>query len=1386
MTSSSDQLPPGWEKVQDSLGRTYYANRSTGASSWERPAARGEVSLDKGTGKSRVSKKSYSDWTRHVHAESGKTYYYNKVTKESSWDHPREVQQRQSDNNEMKSIKSLAQNMEMERTAYDAATRRIALNEKDPGFSAALKVQDAFREQLDRAVATDGGSGDDAAHPALAAAAAPRARTRQDKETSTPGADPNASDPFARAVRQVKLKVKLLGATNLKNADWAGKSDPFCICRVLGKPDFKFQTEVVNNNLNPEWNAEFIVEDFVSGDTLDFSIFDHDPTNQNDLLGTATLTSKDFLQNGFHGALPLIEPGPKKGKGVLNVSIEVMGGAPHQSVLASTPGAATSASQPLARAVRQVTAVARLGGGGARREVKLKVKLLGATNLKNADWVGKSDPFCICQVPGKPDSKFQTEVVNNNLNPEWNAEFIVEDFVSDDTLDFSIFDHDPTNQNALLGTATLTSKDFLPNGFHGALPLIEPGLKKGKGFLDVSIEVMGGAPHQSVLASAPGAATNASDPLAMAVRQVDAVARLGGGGARPEVKLKVKLLGATNLKNADWVGKSDPFCICQVLGKPDSKFQTEVVNNNLNPEWNAEFIVEDFVSGDTLDFSIFDHDPTNQNARLGTATLTSKDFLPNGFHGALPLIEPGLKKGKGVLNVSIEVMGGAPHQSVLALGAARSSVSASSAVAPARSQTSAPAVAANASDPFARAVHQVKLKIKLLGATNLKNADWAGKSDPFCICRVLGKQDFKFQTEVAHNSLNPEWNAEFIVDDFASGDALDFSVFDHDPTNQNDLLGTAGLTSKDFLPNGFHGALPLVEPGLKKGKGVLDVSIEVLASTPAEVAGAAAAGARRPRREVADAGVTGAGLLPQEVADTAAEGDKKGKAPARIRSVDSEGGAAPTQQEKLSGHAFEVDEVRRQLRWVEDQLAAAQKEIYDRHNAPMQVSSQEEWMQRVEKTWNWINRLRGDSLRDLSPRTPPLAAGGLGGGPSPAPVVEAAAVSPPLRRSQSQPHMPLRPGYTGDPLAQMNAITAPVLKNDGPPPPHWPRGDGSRGARRHPSCPSREARPHSSRGYPSTGRSWTPPPQAVPADYKLLDSGAVLGIPERDHVDSNPFAASRANNLFAALPSGDPIGDACPGGSSSEYMGFRDQSGRRDGFGVCRGHDGNTYTGQWVGGRREGHGSLFFPGGVFEGKWVRGNAHGRGAVYFKNGDSFDGAYINNRKHGVGCYRWTDGAEERGDYCNGLKIGWHHWSRNGDRWELHYSGGNVNAARQVSRTASVQPAFSEAVQEERPATTPRTAAARRCGEGLATPRSARPGDGGGSSRRAASARRGPRGGGAGSDKVAFSGSGGGGGLAATQRGAAAQPQRRPAAAPKRTRGGGDGAAALSGGLRRGGG
>lgn len=105
------------------------------------------------------------------------------------------------------------------------------------------------------------------------------------------------------------------------------------------------------------------------------------------------------------------------------------------------------------------------------------------------------------------------------------------------------------------------------------------------------------------------------------------------------------IAGATGLRNADWSpftqDKSDPYCICEVVGKPQCKFRTATLQNTLNPVWNHIQRIDGFSPGDTITFVVWDQDRGKKDDKLGQTTLESSDILPYGFVGKLQLLNAG-------------------------------------------------------------------------------------------------------------------------------------------------------------------------------------------------------------------------------------------------------------------------------------------------------------------------------------------------------------------------------------------------------------------------------------------------------------------------------------------------------------------------------------------------------------------------------------------------------------------------------------------------------------------------------------------------------------------------------------------------------------------------
>jgi hypothetical protein len=109
--------------------------------------------------------------------------------------------------------------------------------------------------------------------------------------------------------------------------------------------------------------------------------------------------------------------------------------------------------------------------------------------------------------------------------------------------------------------------------------------------------------------------------------------------------LNIRVLSASGLPPADFNGKSDPFVVMQISGKPQSKSQTTIQEKTLEPVWGKPGVGEEFYDkyvyeeGDSLEFIVQDYDKgTTDYEVLGRGKLSGSEFhKPGGFAGDVQL-----------------------------------------------------------------------------------------------------------------------------------------------------------------------------------------------------------------------------------------------------------------------------------------------------------------------------------------------------------------------------------------------------------------------------------------------------------------------------------------------------------------------------------------------------------------------------------------------------------------------------------------------------------------------------------------------------------------------------------------------------------------------------
>ncbi|KAK4476536.1 hypothetical protein RD792_015692 [Penstemon davidsonii] len=127
---------------------------------------------------------------------------------------------------------------------------------------------------------------------------------------------------------------------------------------------------------------------------------------------------------------------------------------------------------------------------------------------------------------------------------------------------------------------------------------------------------------------------------------------------KPVGKLTVTIMKASDLKNKELIGKSDPYVVVYI--RPLFKVKTKVIDNNLNPVWNETFeLIAEDKETQSLIFEVFDQD-IGQDKRLGIAKLplieleaeTSKEIevrlLPS-----LDMMKIKDKKDRGTLTIQV-------------------------------------------------------------------------------------------------------------------------------------------------------------------------------------------------------------------------------------------------------------------------------------------------------------------------------------------------------------------------------------------------------------------------------------------------------------------------------------------------------------------------------------------------------------------------------------------------------------------------------------------------------------------------------------------------------------------------------------------------------------
>ncbi|ORZ39282.1 hypothetical protein BCR44DRAFT_1496796 [Catenaria anguillulae PL171] len=226
----------------------------------------------------------------------------------------------------------------------------------------------------------------------------------------------------------------------------------------------------------------------------------------------------------------------------------------------------------------------------------LVVHIKNAVGLRNADILGKSDPYV--QVTLANQAVAKTAVINNNLNPFW-GKYVIVSKLEDTSLKLEVYDYDKSLRNKLLGYTEFNLGEIDPAG--GAFRQTEfdlvdnekrPGgkLRASVSFYPVATPAPAVAAAKDATKDSAAAPAASSDTASAASPPAPAAAQLAGTTTAAECPsgiLKVTCHAARSLESTSKL--RNPYV--QVAFNGENVYTTRTKKHSNTPLWEETFEV---------------------------------------------------------------------------------------------------------------------------------------------------------------------------------------------------------------------------------------------------------------------------------------------------------------------------------------------------------------------------------------------------------------------------------------------------------------------------------------------------------------------------------------------------------------------------------------------------------------------------------------------------------------------------------------------------------------------------------------------------------------------------------------------------------------------------
>ncbi|XP_015436425.1 PREDICTED: multiple C2 and transmembrane domain-containing protein 1 [Dufourea novaeangliae] len=393
-----------------------------------------------------------------------------------------------------------------------------------------------------------------------------------------------------------QLRLHIRRGTNLVAMDRCGASDPYVKVKCSGRLLHKSRT--VHRDLNPVWDESVTLPIEDPFQLLTIKVFDYDWGLQDDFMGAAQLDLTQLdLGQPQDVVLELKDPArPKQDLGEIYLTATLW------------PRNQQEKEQYFQRTNRLADVNRRLKSQIWSSVVT--IVLVEAKNLLPMDIDGLSDPYVKFRLGTE---KYKSKVVHKTLNPVWLEQFdlhLYEDPYLGQELEVTVWDRDKSHQDDMMGRTVINLAILERETTHR----LWRDLEDGSGNIFLLLTISGTTASETISDLAAHEDTpREREQLYQRYSMVNTLQRIRDVG-----HLTVKVFKAQGLAAADLGGKSDPFCVLELV---NSRLQTQTEYKTLAPNWQKIFTFNVKDINAVLEVTVYDEDRDHKVEFLGKVAI---------------------------------------------------------------------------------------------------------------------------------------------------------------------------------------------------------------------------------------------------------------------------------------------------------------------------------------------------------------------------------------------------------------------------------------------------------------------------------------------------------------------------------------------------------------------------------------------------------------------------------------------------------------------------------------------------------------------------------------------------------------------------------------------